>query len=289
MLGVGKPDKPYCLALAEEFLLAVNDGSDVAMSEWIDWTTLLENASHGDHVEGDFRDYFIGMQLERAIGAGGFMVRLMEDVKSGGSYKLLRLHDVGEQRRGLFRLIRKGGKRGGFNYHDMIYDGESEDVSIVDWFDYSTGERYSDFVRRSYLATVAETDKTLLEGLPGWEGTYAKFIDDFRLLGQSVKDQPEVTLDAFNGLADEIKQDKRILWYRLIAANQIGNRDEYTNALKDLKRFHPDDPSVDIQLIRYFVNREQPEKAIEAIDRLEKMVGGDPYLNVVRYDVHRVA
>ena len=284
-LGTTRHSKPYCLALAEEFLLAVNDGSDVKMSEYIDWTTLLANASFGDHVEGNFRDYFIGENLERSLGPNGFIVRLMEAVKEGGTYTLLRIHDVGDQRRALFRLI---GAESGFNYHDLIYEEPFADVIVfIDWYDFSTGELYSDYLRRSYLATVSEADPSLLEGLRGWEGTYAKHIDDFLLLGQSARDQPQVTLDAFNGLADELKREKKILIYRLVAATRLGDREEYEKALQDLGKFYPDDPSVDMMLINYHVARDEYDEAIEAINRLEKAVGGDPYLDVVRYDVYR--
>ena len=52
--------------------------------------------------------------------------------------------------------------------------------------------------------------------------------------------------------------------------------------LEDFRKYYSQDPCLDLLLIDYYTLKKDYAQAIPCVDRLDKSVGGDPYLNVLR-------
>ena len=82
-------------------------------------------------------------------------------------------------------------------------------------------------------------------------------------------------------LGPDTKKEKSILLIRIRAA-QASDEKEYTEVLEEFRKLYPKDPCVDLLSIDYYTLKKDYPKALASIDRLDKAVGGDPYLNVLR-------
>jgi tetratricopeptide (TPR) repeat protein len=64
---------------------------------------------------------------------------------------------------------------------------------------------------------------------------------------------------------------------------------EWFRALDDLKKAYPGDSCVSLHSIGPLVAMKQYDKAIQAIEDLDKSVGGDPYLQIQRAEAYYAA
>jgi hypothetical protein len=88
-------------------------------------------------------------------------------------------------------------------------------------------------------------------------------------------------LAIIKGMQPETQKMKLFLLIRLRAV-QSGDEKEYAAVLEEFRNLYPKDPCLDLLLIDYHTMKKDFPQALESIDRLDKAVGGDPHLNVVR-------
>jgi tetratricopeptide (TPR) repeat protein len=182
------------------------------------------------------------------------------------------MREVRGEPRLLFRLIGASG----VNYHEYLLDRAGR---IVDVYPHSNGEWLSQTVRRGFLPVVAQSQKgplgtaddLYLRNLPS-------ILEMVRLFKEESYDR---ALAVFHGLPAEVKAHRTILMQRLAIALRV-SEEEYDAALTDLQAAFPDDPSLGLVLIDYHVNRGDHERALQMVDRLDRDIGGDPYLDFLR-------
>ena len=98
-------------------------------------------------------------------------------------------------------------------------------------------------------------------------------------------DHPAEALKIYQQFPPELKKDKDLLLIRLQAAHDVSDQ-EYSGAIEDFRATHPDDACVELLSIGYYLLKKDSPRAFACIDRFEKAVGGDPYLNVMRANIH---
>ncbi len=200
---------------------------------------------------------------------------------SAPAYKFLRVRTVDGQSRALFRLVRAGGA---FAYHDLVLDGQSR---IVDVFQYHAGEFHSATARRFFVPDDAAlktfnqlkspTDGDLAaatQASPFWK------LSELRQEGDAKK-----VLAYF----DEKKADLvkvRLAHVTRVDAARETDKATHDKAVAEMLEAFPDDATTHLAAILGFIRYRQLEKAIDAIDRLDKAVGGDGFLNVMRATAH---
>ena len=59
--------------------------------------------------------------------------------------------------------------------------------------------------------------------------------------------------------------------------------------LEEFRQAHPKDPCLDLLLVDYYVLKKDFVRARESTDRLDKALGGDPYLDVLRDNLNVAA
>ena len=197
-------------------------------------------------------------------------------VAGGGSYTLLRVHEVDGQPRALVRLLLPDG--GGVNYHDfrMIRSADGR-VRADDLLIYMTGEFFSD--------TVAQLMNTMAARRPGAIG---------RALGQKDKSLEEMqelqkmqaatraedyakALSIYDSLPQSLKEQKAVILLRIRAAMNTDDK-AYEAAMADHLRLFPDDPAADFIGIDYHLLGGRIDECLDSVRSLNKKVQ-DPYLN----------
>jgi tetratricopeptide (TPR) repeat protein len=180
----------------------------------------------------------------------------------------------------MFRLI----SGDGVNYHDLLLE-RGEALRIVDIFVHSNGEWISQLVRRGFLPVAARFGG-------GGTSSDTQYLDNVQNILTMIEHyrggRYEQALAVFDALPEELKKNRNILMQRFAVAVKAGG-ELYDAAMVDLKTAFPDDPSLGLVLIDYHFNRGEYDTAIAIIDRLDRDVGGDPYLDFFRANVLYVA
>jgi hypothetical protein len=266
---------------AEALTKAVRAKDSAALAALIDWDGLFDAATAGLNVPEKARERINSDLRGNAKNPGALSQRVLEFAERGASYSFLRRHCVEGRDRLLFRLVLPEGT--GVNYHDVVLDRRTDGrVKGSDIYIYTSGEFLSQTARRAYLLALVRIVEAPQARLQGIEREYVQHfvkVTTMNRLAQTGDYQQVLTL--YDQLPPGLQQDKNVLLIRLKAAQNVRPQ-EYSEAIADLRSFHPNDPCTDLFSIAYFQQEKQPHKALEMVSRLEKTLGGDPYLHVLR-------
>jgi hypothetical protein len=267
---------------------AVATGNIATLNSAIDWDTLIDTATAGIEASPQVRKGFTSGLKSALTQERSLVGQIIARTKEGGAYSLLRIHDQDGQRRALFRMIMPANS--GVNYHDFVLArSPSGVVRAVDLYVFLSGEMISQTFRRMYIPTAAHESRGILSRLTGLSGPEKEFVENFpkfEQMANALREQKfQSVIDTYNQLPAGLKKDKTFLLLRFQAAQGLDEK-TYASAIEDFRTYHPSDPCVDMLSIDYFLLKKQYPRALECINRLDKAVGGDPYINVLRAGLH---
>ena len=124
---------------------------------------------------------------------------------------------------------------------------------------------------RSFIEKLVSGEKDYVKDFPKW-------TEATQLINQG---KSKEALDILKQLSPETQKQKLVLLTRLRAA-QSSDESEYAAVLEEFQKVFPNDPCLDLISIDSYVMKKDFAGAMKAIDRLDKSLGGDPYLNVMK-------
>lgn len=199
---------------------------------------------------------------------------IIKNLGDSGDYAFLRAYRRDGTLHALFRMVNADGT---LNYHDVEFAGDGAEVQAVDAFVYVSAENLSETMRTLIAASYTQRDDLTLPGFSREDGLSA-----YRKLHQKMQQGDFAgVLSAFSELPKDVRSAKAILILRLQAAQQLGD-DEHQTAIQDLITAFPKNPILDFVLIDAHHMKKEWDLGLACIDRLEKTVGGDPYLDSIR-------
>lgn len=264
-------------APAEAYAQQISANQPTQADALFDWNALLDKSFRDLSAPKGFTD---GFRQGFARTQSSLSQALATAVQQGGTFSLLRLRKVDRRTLALFRMLPEAG---GVNYLELELERRPNGtVKAVDVEPYLTGEAMSVTARRLALRAAAESKMTFLDKLAGDEADLIKSAPKLREMAEQLKaGQHEKVLQLYGALPVSMQKEKTTLVQRLTAAQALDD-ERYTAAMADFEKWHPGDPALDLVVIdRSFLKKEWA-KVIAAVDRLDKRVGGDPYLNVIR-------
>ncbi len=221
-----------------------------------------------------------GLLQGAGASSGKMAEQIIQEVKKGGKYSLLRVRTVEGKKRVLMRLI---GAEGALNYHEFTLvrypDGRvgPEDIHIL-----ATGELITQTFRRLLLSFAAERNQGIVARLSGAEQMYTKHLPKLQTIAQDTQaGRHQQALATFRQLPAELQKDRTFQILAIQAAQGVDEK-EYLAEMERFQQNHPGDPVTDLLAIDFFLVKKQYDESIKAIDRLDKMMGGDPYICVLR-------
>lgn len=276
------PTEKECLAFGAEIEEVVARGDANALNALINWNALVDRAIGGLNMSAESRRGFSSGFRQSLGGPDGLALQVVQAIAHGGSYRLLRVRRKGDGWEVLFRL----NSEDGLNYHAFqVVKQSSERVRAIDLYIFSTGEDFSKSIRRLILPVVAQQSKSWLEKLTTDETDMVKHMKDFQQLGDCIRtEQYQRALDIAARLPESLRQQKVILLMRYQAAQNVSER-ELQNVIAEFQRLYPNDASLDLILIDGYLLKKEYDKALASVDRLDKSVGGDSFLNVIRANI----
>jgi hypothetical protein len=197
-----------------------------------------------------------------------------------GSFRFLRMMP-GEPVRALFRAAGDDG----LNYLALHLHKNDAGVRIVDVFPYTTGELMTTSFRNVLLRTAASQDRGLLARLFGKQSAKVEWVDRFAEMTERLATDPAGVLELYASLPEDLQREASVLMLRIQAASAVGD-EVYARALYDLQRFRPEHPALPMMLLDLHLIHGDFEAAGKSIDALDTLVLGDPYLDILRGNIH---
>ena len=198
-------------------------------------------------------------------------------VAAGGNYRLLRLREEHGHVRALYRLNTPEG----LNYHDMLLVADDAGIWIRDIYVYASGEWLSDSLRRPYLVAVSHNDVIGPDMAPRDRLFVAHRADLARPQTRVLAGDHTKALSVYRVLPAALQQEKFVQLSRAVSAARVGGAALQT-AQAEYARLFPGDIGFDLILAEAAREQGAAADADTAIDRVDRALGGDPYLNVLR-------
>lgn len=186
--------------------------------------------------------------------------QVVQAVKDGGRYKLLRIRNVNGHPKALFRLTRTDGQ---FAYHEF---------RLHPSFDGTTS------LRELYLFAFGE-DFGLHE--MNMEFSIVPFPEEAPKVRAMLRAKnPSEAASAYKSLPANLRDNRAVAILHL--QKVAGDEAEFVNSFENFRRLFRKDPALDFWSIAYWRLKKDYDAALKAVDKLDSILGGDPYLHVQR-------
>lgn len=270
-----RADDAAATALAQQIEATVNKGDAKVLAAHFAMPALTDRALAGLPADDAFAlEFRQGLQKNL-----DFPAIITAAASNGGRYKFLRLVPDPLGTRARFRLT--GAE--GLNYHDLLLVPAADGtLQVQDVWVWRTGEWLSATIRRGYGPFVAQQKAGEKAPLSEADATYLQHFPEISQMQTLVREQHFApAIKVYAGLPEALRHDKTLLLLRLRAATMVGG-ELFDEAVSDFRRAFPDDPALEVTLFEYYFNNSKPNEAMSSLNRLDREVGGDPYLEVQR-------
>ncbi len=250
-------------------------------AQMIDWDALFERATEGDVANERWRRGFI----EGAKRSGTSLVdTLAKVIASGGDLTVLGVRTVNGEKRVILRLLLPEGT---LNYHEMVLVRDQTGfIRARDIYVYTSGEYFSETIQRLYLLAAA-SDPGVLERISGKKNAFVEALPDYKLMMEKVRaGDGKAAVALYRRLPEQLRKQKSVLLAYVSASSKIGDDAAYASAMDEMRATFPNDPGLDLMSIDSYLLKQKYDDALSAIDRVDKAVGGDPYLDVLRSNIN---
>lgn len=234
-------------------------GKHIILPALIDRVSLQTEVKHASALERGMKDALKKHELEKNI---------YKSINENGSFQLVKQYEKEGKQRLIFRAF--GGE--GLNYVDMELTKLKNKVGIADIFIYLSGENMSKSMAEMLEKFMQNYDETIAKN------TARNFESVKQLIGSGDFEEAK---KVFARLPYSIRNTRMgELTYLRIASNL--SEDEYLPALEKIEKKYGDDPNFQLMLIDIHILRKDYDKALLSVNKLDKMIDTDPFLNYFR-------
>ncbi len=199
-------------------------------------------------------------------------VRLVDNTR-GGSFRLLRAYEQEGKQHLLFRMVTEGGS---LNYHDMQLTLVRDSVKVEDIYSYLTGELLTTSIA-NLMEVMAPPDIDVK--------TANSNVDSLVLLKQLLQRKDyEGVRQLYEKMGPAFRKSKGFQITYVKACEQIST-DLYRTALENFAKSFPNDPNTHLLLLDAYFLAGDYDRTIYEVNKLNELLGGDPYLDFYRGNV----
>ncbi|PQJ78209.1 tetratricopeptide repeat protein [Polaribacter porphyrae] len=204
---------------------------------------------------------------------------LVQQKSEGSSYNLVRTYQ--DENKDFHLLFRHYG--GGLNYHDFLVKMINGEPKIIDMYIYMSGENLSDTYRAHYK-NLLQKSNLLSKDLVG-----TTLFKDFNKLNKikslNIKGQFKKAHKLYQTVSYNSRQNKSFKLVNLLICSNL-TEELYKESIKDYEERFPNDPSLYLISLDGLILRKEFDKCLIYIDKLEELLGGDPFLNFLRGNIY---
>ena len=260
---------------------AVATGNKSVLNALIDWDAIFAASTADLDAPATVVSGWIQEMKQSLATNPGFADAVIQNAKAGGQFDYLRTRISHGRQVILFRMIGAGAQ--GVNYIEFIIkQGPDRKVRAANIYPYMSGEFTTESIRRALLPAAASASRSFLAKLVTKEQDFVLDIPKIKPIADAIiQGKKKEAMRLLDELRPETRKTKMVLLLRTQAAQAAGEK-EYLATLEEFRSLFPNDACLDLQLIDYYTLTKKPEEALKCIDRLDRSVGGDPYLNYMR-------
>ncbi|MEZ6093710.1 MAG: hypothetical protein R3C03_05670 [Pirellulaceae bacterium] len=203
---------------------------------------------------------------------------------NGFEYEFLRVIERQNERRAILRM---SSDPGGINYHELIFGRNAlGDVVCIDLFVLSTSELLSETVKHGALMILSQRDTSILGKLKGQDRKMIELKNNMEKINELALINPKGALTMMETLSPELQKSRTHMILKLLLTSRT-DPIIYEKTAREFKTLFPNDPVLDLTSINYLATTGKFDECRAAIDRLDKYLGGDPYLDTLRDSLPR--
>lgn len=285
VLPPSKPTQQECQAFVEALKEAVAAGDARQINQLFDWDTILAHGMAGIDPQlangPDLLAKFRG--IESIVDDNSHPI--IGVFEPGATYKPLRVRYAGGRPEVVCRLILPG--NGGVTYQRILLKRRSDGAVLAgDLYLFASGEYISETFRRYVLSSLARTNPEALKRTSTAEREFVHHLATCERMVQSINGgNHDEVLAAYALLPKTLQQEKSIFLMQLRASPKLGLHG-WQKTMAEARRLFPNDPTFDLQLMGDYNQQGKHDEALAALERLEKSLGGDPYLLLLRGNLY---
>ena len=193
-----------------------------------------------------------------------FPSKIIETIENEASYDVVNYYyDDFEQKYHL--LFRAYSENDGLNYHDYQLNYFNEEFSIGDIYIYTTGEYLSDTIKQLYMINLP---KTYVEGMDYNKNRMNSILFFYEYKDLMAQEKYKEAYNLLSNIEGDIKDQKVIYIMKIQVASAI-NEVYYMEAIDELLKKFPDDPSTQLMAVDYYVMLKDYNATMAALDMLQ--------------------
>lgn len=282
-------EEAVTFAVELEKSLRENSGMFPRVMDWQAITDTVLRDLPKNRTEGAYRRRDLLASLTQS---GGMAQHITEKLKRGGAYHYLRMKLVPDSLPGekilMFRYIDPDG---GLDYHHLyLHRAADGTIGVREIFMFHFGETYTDSIRQTLAPELyVGGSRSYSQNLPPVRMSEVVQIH-FRENMQAIqamftayeKNDFHVTLNIYDALPEELQAVKSLRILRLNAAMRHADPNVYLFVLADLRQKMQGEPCIDFLSLDYLFSRGHYGEVLLSMDRIDAIIGTDPYLNLFR-------
>lgn len=269
------------LQWSEALVKAIDSGEGAA--GLIDWTSLMARCAKGVGATPDaIAEFQTGMEQTVAT-PQGLLGMISNEVKNGAGFKYMRTFKDAEGTRIKFRLLPASG---GVNFYDFLMRDNKGKVQAIDIKFASSGEDFSQTMRRFFVPAVAEANKSVLQKLTGKESALMKSLGQIQEMATAIQaNEPAKAADLAAKLPKEVRNEKFCILMELRAAQMLGNEEAHQEVIERFRGLYPNDSAIDLLSMDYFAMKENFAEALACAQRFQKAMGEEAFMTTLIADL----
>jgi tetratricopeptide (TPR) repeat protein len=268
---------PVTLEDCQRIVLAIDgcfaDGNAAAADMLIDWDAVLTAATRGQEVPAEARQSLI----QAIAGENGLFGSIEAEVASGGSFELLRWHFDRSGNAGIWYRLRMQG--GALNYYDLQLGRDAHgSVRIRDVFIAAFGDTLANTLRLVVPHSLVGAGRNRSEIRERDARHFAALVQIGEMRKRMENEDFSGAIDIYHRLPEQMKAHKRVIMMRLRCALVLDEA-EQLSAIQFAESENRPAGHLDLMLMLAYQKRRDFAAANACIDRLNRLIGGDPDLS----------
>ena len=264
----GKPvSKEEALKFSHYIETETNAGRPDALNGVFDLDKLIENIGKYSKLMAD-KSFIDGFRSGFAGSMGTYGVKITTSTR-GGSYQLLKAYEKDGSQHLLFRMYGNGG----LNYHDYILTRTKDSVKASDCYVYTTDEDLSKTMGKLLDMMMASSQSTT--EIPE-EVKMVTTLNDLKNKGDYAGAK-----QYYDKLTDRTKDNKAVQVIYLSVCQHL-DKNLYQDQLEHYAMLYPSSSSGYLLMLDLYFLKKEYNKGLTAVNKLDTLVGKDPFLDFYR-------
>lgn len=279
--ALSQADRQRAIEFGQRVHQAMAIGEVGVLEDAVDYRAMTRDSLEGLSLSDQEIDEFSVGLVQGMKQSGGLAGQIL-----GNTYRFLRLKTIHGRPALVFSLV---APEGSMNYHFLDIEVRGEQPRIVGFYSVATGEALNVTLRRLLIPLIAEQKKGFLSKLFG-EDRGPAILKSYQMLAQmnlaAQQGDFATVIRTYESMDPEFKEDKLAMGVALMGYSYTEDDAKLTAVSAKYREKYPGDPSLPLMMFdSLFVERKWAE-ALGALDEIDEIVGGDPYLGVSRAGVY---